>query len=71
MAKRKITLSEVNKKRVRIVAYLVISGVLGLGLAYVVKNPALAVVFAPAINFILYSIEEELKGEGYKVALRK
>ena len=71
MAKRKITLSEVNQKRIRIVAYLLVSGVLGIALAYVAKNPALAAIFTPAINFILYSVIEELKGEGYKEALKK
>ena len=71
MTKKKITVSEVNQKRGRIILYLVISGVLGLALAYVAKNPVLAAVFAPAINFILYSVFEELKGEGYVKALKK
>jgi len=68
--KKKITVSEVNKKRVRIVIYLVVSGGLGLLLAYVAKNPVLAAIFAPAINFILFSFVEELKGEGYRAALK-
>ena len=67
----KITLSEVNQKRVRIIVYLMVSGVLGLALASVVENPILATIFAPAINFILYSIVEELRNNGYKAALEK
>jgi hypothetical protein len=68
---KKITLSEVNQKRLRIVGYLLASGILGYVLAtYVANNEALAVVFAPAINFILYSVTEELKGEGYVKALK-
>jgi len=67
---KKITISEVNKKRVRIVVYLVVSGLLGLGLAYVAKNPVLTVIFTPAINFILYSVVEELNNNGYRQALK-
>lgn len=62
----KITLSEVTQKRMRIVAYLLSSGALGYVLAvYVANNAALTAVFAPAINFVLVSIVEELKNEGY------
>ena len=67
--KIKITLSEVNKKRVRIVAYLLVSGVLGYALSWVANKPELALVATPAINFVLYSLAEELKGEGYRAAL--
>ena len=70
MATRKITLSEVNKKRVRIVGYLLTSGVLGWVLAKLAGNPELVGVFAPAINFILYSIDQEVKNEGYIKALK-
>jgi len=70
--KVKITLSEVNKKRCRIVGYLLTSGFLGWVLAeYIANNVALVGIFAPTINFILFSIEEELKGEGYRAALKQ
>ena len=60
-----ITLDEVKKKQIRIVKYLLFSGALGYILsAYVLKNEALSVVLTPAINYILYTINEELKGEG-------
>ena len=68
--KKKITVSEVNKKRARIIAYLVTSGALGLALTYVKQNPVLTALLVPAINFVLYSIVEELKGEGYREALK-
>jgi len=72
VAKVKITLSEVNKKRVRIVLYLLASGLGGWLLAeYVANNVALTAVFAPAINFVLYSITEELSNSGYRAALSK
>ena len=67
----KITFSDVNKKRLRIIGYLISSGVLGLILSMVVDRPELAAVFVPAINFVLYSIVEELKNEGYVAAIRK
>ena len=70
MATRKITLSEVNKKRVRIVSYLLVSGVLGWILAKLAGSTELIGVFAPAINFILYSIDQEVKNEGYIKALK-
>lgn len=67
---KKITLSEVNKKRVRITAYLLISGILGHYIAILANYPQLQLIFGGAINFILYSLFEELKGEGYKAALK-
>lgn len=70
MATRKITLSEVNKKRVRLVGYLLTSGVLGWVLAKLAGNPELVGVFAPVINFVLYSIDQEVKNEGYIKALK-
>ena len=67
----KITLSDVNQKRVRILGYLVTSGILAWVLStYIVGNPSLVLILQPAINFIEYSIVEELKKEGYIQALR-
>ena len=69
---KKILLSEVTNKRLRILGYLLASGVLGYVLAtYVANNPALTTVFTPAINFILYSLIEELKKEGYVEGFRQ
>lgn len=71
MTTKKFTVSDSFKKTSRIVGYLLVSGLLGYVLAeYVMKDPALAVIFAPAINFVLYTIAEELKGEGYIRALK-
>lgn len=69
---KKITLNQVAKKDIKIVAYLLVSGVLGYLLAtYIVNNPMLAVLLAPAINYVLYRLVEELKKEGYIRALQK
>jgi len=71
MAKVKFTISDAFKKTLRISVYLLVSGVLGYVLAeYVAKEPALTAVFTPVINFLLYSIAEELKNQGYLRAIR-
>lgn len=67
---RKIQISEVTKKHLRVIAFLVISA----GLAYILSilaNKPEAVYLAPVINYILYALERELKKEGYVEALRK
>lgn len=72
MATRKITLSDVFRKHLTIVSYLLVSGLLGYVLAvYVVSNEALAVVFAPAINYLIYVIKKELDKEGVVQAIKK
>lgn len=72
MATKKITLSDTVKKDLRIIGYLIASGVLGWLLAtYIVDNPILAVILSPSINWILYRLIEELKNEGYVKALGK
>jgi hypothetical protein len=69
---KRITISDVNKKYLKIIGYLLVSGVLGYVLAtYVVGNEALTGIFAPAINFVIYIIKLELGKEGYNEALKK
>lgn len=68
----RITLNDVGRKHLKIIGYLLASGVLGwLAATYIADNPALTAVFAPAINYVLYTIEKELKEEGVIEALRK
>lgn len=67
---RKIKISDVAKKHLKIVGYLAISGVLGYVASLLTARPELVVVFAPIINYVLYSIEKELKKEGVIEALR-
>lgn len=67
-----ITVSEVTKKQLKIIAYLTLSGGIGYVLAtYVAKDPALTAIFAPALNFLAYVLEKELKNEGFVRALKK
>ena len=66
-----ITLSDVFKKDLKLVAYLVSSGILGYLLAtYLAKDPILTIIFAPAINYIIYRVKQELEKEGYREALK-
>lgn len=68
---KNITLNDVYKKHCKILAFLIISGGLGYVLAtYVAHDPMLTAVFAPAINYILYSLENELDKTGFVKALQ-
>lgn len=66
----KITLSEVAKKQLTVLAYLISSWVLALVLVEITKDPRL-VGLAPAINLLIVIINQELKKEGYIEALKK
>jgi len=66
----KITISDVLKKQLKIIAYLLVSGGLGYGLALLANKPELAIIFAPAVNYAIYTISEELKKEGFIKALK-
>jgi len=70
MAKVKITLNDVAKKHIKIIIYLIVSGVLGIALAKLANRPELAMVFAPAINYILYILKIEIDQEGVIKALK-
>jgi len=67
----KIIFSDVLRKHLTIVSYLLVSGVLGWVLAvHVVGTEALVAIFAPAINYIIYSVKKELDNEGVIEAFR-
>jgi len=69
---KKIVLNEVFKKYLKVIGYLLLSGVLGYILAtYVANDPAATAIFAPAINFVIYIIKQELDKEGIYKALKK
>ena len=70
MSIKKIQISDVLKKHIRIVFFLVVSGGLGYGLALLVNKPELTVIFAPAINYVLYTIKVELDKEGIVQVIR-
>jgi hypothetical protein len=71
---KKITLSDVFKKDLRIVAFLVGSWGVGLAIIFATTNSLpkegwlLGII--PALNYIAYRFIEELKKEGYREALK-
>lgn len=66
----KIRISDVNKKHIRIVCFLVVSAGLAYVLSIVTAKPE-AIYLTPIINYILYAIKTELDKEGYIEVLRK
>jgi hypothetical protein len=67
----KITLSEVFKKDLRILGFLLLNG----GVAYISQtilkdNVGLSLIFGAAANYIAYRALEEMKNEGYREALK-
>lgn len=66
---KKITLSTVFKKDLRIVAFLAGSWIVGLAAVYLSKNEMLLGLI-PLTNYIAYRILEELKNQGYRAALK-
>lgn len=72
MARKKLQLSDVHKKYLKIILYLTLcNGVGYLAATYLAKDPALTAVFGPTLNFIVFMLEKELKAEGYVKALKK
>lgn len=70
MAKVKLTLSDVAKKHLKMVGYLIVSGTLAVILARITNSPELMIIFGGAINYALWIIEKEIKGEGVREALK-
>jgi len=64
---KKLTISDVNKKHLRVIAYLLGSWGLALCLVYVMEDPRL-VGLAPVLNFVAVLIQKELSKEGYFAA---
>ena len=69
---KKIILSDVVKKYLKVGVYLLISGVLGyVSAVYIAKNENLTVVFAPVINFILLILKTEIDQTGVIKAIEQ
>lgn len=65
----KLTISDVNKKHLKIIGYLVATWAVGLLATYLTGDERL-LGLVPATNYILYAIEIEKKKEGYREALK-
>ncbi|MCR4330010.1 MAG: hypothetical protein NUV65_05720 [Candidatus Roizmanbacteria bacterium] len=71
MAKKiNITLSEVAKKHIKVVSYLMVSAALAYVLAVLTGRPE-SVYLTPIINYLLFAIKQELNKEGVIQAVRK
>lgn len=69
---KNITISDVLKKDLKVLAFLVLNGgVVYLSQNLLEDNVMLSVVFGAAANYIAYRITQELANEGYKKALEK
>ena len=66
---KKIKLSDVFKKDLRIAAFLVGSWAVGLAAVYLTKNEKL-LGLVPLSNYVAYRFIEERKKEGYREALK-
>ena len=69
MAVKKIQLSDVAKKDLRIVSYLLASAIIAFGLSLLADKPEI-IYLTPIVNFVLYRVTEELKKEGYVKAIK-
>ena len=67
---KKITINEVWKKHLKVALFLLVSGVLGFGLAYLADKPELAIIFAPVINYLLFAVKNETEGTGFVKAIK-
>ena len=66
-----ITLSEVFKKDLKVLGFLVLNGgVVLLSQTILKENVALSVVFGAAANYLAFRLQEELSNSGYREALK-
>jgi len=65
-----ITFSEVMKKHLKVIGYLVISAVLAYILSVLTNKPE-AVYLTPVINYILFLVKNELDKEGVLQVLKQ
>lgn len=68
----KITISDVLKKDLKVLGFLILNGgVVLLSQTILKENIALSVVFGAAANYIAFRVQQELNEEGYREALKK
>jgi len=70
MKKIKIQLSDVLKKDLKVLGFLVIFGGVTVLSAKYLQVGEFSVLFGAAANYIAFRIEQELKQEGYREALK-
>lgn len=71
MANKKIVLSDVLKKDLKVAMFLVINGGVALLSQTLLKeNQQLSILFGAVANYIAFRVQQELSGEGYREALK-
>ena len=71
MAVKKIVLSDVFKKDLKVLGFLLIFGGVTILSDKFLKTGELSVLLGAAANYVAFRIEQELKKEGYREALKK
>jgi len=64
-----ITISDVNKKHLKVILYLMVSAALAYLLSIIANKPE-AIYLTPVINYILFAIKQEQEKAGYIEAIR-
>jgi hypothetical protein len=70
MAKRRIELSEVLVKDLKVVLYLVASWAVGLAVVFL-SGDERYLGLIPVANYVIYRLSQELSNQGYRSALKK
>lgn len=70
MASKKIKLSEVAKKDLKVLMFLVIFGGVTILSEKYLQVGELSVLFGAAANYLVFRLEQELKKEGYVKAIK-
>ena len=71
MATKKIILSDVLKKDLKVLGFLLLNGgVVYLSQTLLEENIMLSVIFGAAANYIAYRLQEELSNSGYVKAIK-
>ena len=72
MAIKKIQLSDVFKKDLKVLGFLVLNGGVVYASQTILKeNVLLSVVFGAAANYVAFRLNQELSQSGYRQALKK
>lgn len=64
-------LSEVMKKDLKVFGFLIVFGGVTIISERYLQTGELSVLLGAAANYVLFRIDQELRGQGYKSALKK
>ena len=71
MAVKKITISDVLKKDLKVVIYLLVfGGGTYVSQKYITDSEMLSIIIGAALNYVVYRANQELTNNGYMKALK-